>query len=59
MKSFKEWQIKEVNYNQNIDGPPLEPATISGAQVQIRQLAFNIRTTFVLDEKFIQYKRTS
>jgi hypothetical protein len=57
MKKFKEWQIENENYSysQHIDGPPLEPHTISGAEVQIRQLARNIRTTFNLDERWKQH----
>lgn len=57
MKKFKQYQIENENYSytQSIDGPPLEPHTISGAEVQIRQLAKNIRTTFNLDERWKQY----
>jgi len=57
MKSYKSWKINEAAYayTQSIDGPPLHPHTIAGAEVQIRTLAMNIRTTFKLDEKFAQF----
>jgi hypothetical protein len=51
MKSFREWQ----GYTPSIDGPPLEPHTISGAEVQIKQLASHIRTSFNLDDRWTQY----
>ena len=55
MKSFKEWQ--DYSYTQSIDGPPLDPHTISGAEVQIKQLARNIRSSFNVDERWKQYQR--
>lgn len=56
MKSLKEWRANE-NYTASIDGPPLEPHTISGAEYQIRHLARNIRTTFNLDDRWKQYQQ--
>lgn len=57
MNKFKQWRIENESYayTPSIDGPPLEPHTISGAEVQIRQLATNIRTTFNLDERWKQH----
>lgn len=49
MKKFKEWT---ETFNQNIDGPPLTPDTIMGAENQLKALARNIRTTFLLDPRF-------
>ena len=46
MKTFKEWN-EQVTYQQSIDGPPLDPHTISGAEVQIRTLALHIRSNFI------------
>jgi hypothetical protein len=43
MKTFKEY----FNYQPAIDGPALDPSTISGSEVQIRTLARNIRSSFV------------
>ena len=58
LSKFKKWRIENENYNYTptIDGPPLEPHTISGAEVQIRQLSTNIRTTFNLDPRWNQYR---
>lgn len=57
MKKFKQYRIENENYNYapSIDGPALEPHTINGAEMQIRQLARNIRTTFNLDERWKPY----
>jgi hypothetical protein len=55
-KNFYHW-LQEVSYNQSIDGPPLQPHTISGAEVQIRQLASNIRTTFNLDPQWKDHQQ--
>jgi len=56
MKKFKQWRIEEgYSYTPSIDGPALQPHTISGAEVQIRQLASNIRTTFNLDERWKEH----
>ena len=44
-------------YSASIDGPPLKPVSISGAEVQIRELAIQIRTTFGLDEKWNDHKQ--
>jgi hypothetical protein len=56
MQSFHEWKLGEMaNYNPQLDGQPLKPTTISGAQNQIFELARNIRTTFMLDERFKPY----
>jgi len=58
--NFANWlenKNESYNYNPSIDGPPLEPHTISGAEVQIRQLATNIRTTFGLDPKWKDYQQ--
>ena len=59
MKKYDEWRINEEGYayNSSVDGPPLEPHTIHGAENQIRTLARNIRTTFGLDPKWQQYKQ--
>ena len=53
MKTFKEW-----NYQPTIDGPALDPHTISGAEVQIRTLARNIRSSFVYmpNSKWADYR---
>lgn len=45
-----------VTYNPSIDGPPLKPSTISGAEMQIKELATQIRTTFGLDPKWADHK---
>lgn len=55
-KTFYNW-LQEVSYNQSIDGPPLMPKSISGAEVQIRTLASNIRTTFNLDPQWKEYQQ--
>ena len=54
MKNFFEWaaRLNEMNYDQKLDGPPLMPHHISGAENQIRTLARNLRTTFNLDPEF-------
>ena len=50
MKSFYNWiQITE-NVSQQ------QPDTISGAEVQIRTLAHNIRTAFSNDPKWNEYE---
>jgi hypothetical protein len=46
MKTFSQWS-ENCNYNPSIDGPPLDPHTIAGTEVQIRTLARNIRSSFV------------
>jgi len=46
-----------VPYNPSIDGPPLKPGTISGAEMQIKELATQIRTTFGLDPKWADHKK--
>jgi hypothetical protein len=46
-----------VPYNPSIDGPPLKPGTISGAEMQIKELATQIRTTFGLDPKWDDHKK--
>ena len=55
MKRLNDWLLSK-NINENVivalDGEPLKPRTISGAERQIRQLALEIRTTFGLDERF-------
>ena len=58
MKHFVEWRIEEGGfpYSERIDGPPLNPHTISGAENQIRALASNIRTTFNLDPRWKKYR---
>ena len=58
MKHFNEWRIEEAGYaySPSIDGPPLEPKSIHGAENQIRTLAANIRTTFNLDPRWARYK---
>ena len=45
MKTYKEWN--EQVYQPTIDGAPLDPRTIAGAEVQIRTLALRIRSNFV------------
>lgn len=54
MKKFEDWKVirENVTFNPNIDGEPLNPKTIAGAEVQIRTLARNIRTSFGLDKSF-------
>lgn len=62
MKSYKEYLhenslISEtLSYIPEIDGPPLLPKHIHGAEVQIKNLAGNIRTTFGLDERYAKFK---
>jgi hypothetical protein len=52
-----EYQREMVEmYIPSIDGPPLKPSTIAGVEVQIRELATQIRTTFGLDEKWDDHK---
>jgi hypothetical protein len=58
MKHFNEWRIEEAGYlySQSIDGPPLEPTSISGAENQIRTLARNIRTSFNFDPRWKKFQ---
>jgi hypothetical protein len=46
MKTFKQF-TEQITYQPLIDGPPLDPHTISGAEVQMRTLATHIRSNFV------------
>lgn len=55
MKKFNHWVNESFVYNQQIDGPPLKTHTIAAAEVQIRQLALELRTSFGLDKRFEQY----
>ena len=58
-RKFNEWMYtlsERLNYDQRVDGPPLHPNTISGAEVQIRYLASEIFTTFCVDPQFQQYR---
>jgi len=48
---------KSVTYSPSIDGPPLKPYTISGAEIQNKELATQIRTTFGLDPKWDDHKK--
>ncbi len=48
IQSLQQWM--ELNFSQQIDGPALTPKNISGAEIQIRGLARNLRTTFLLDD---------
>lgn len=43
-------------YNPNSDGPPLKPNSISAAQIQIHELARNIRSSFFYDENFKEHE---
>lgn len=57
MKTFKEWN-EQIIYQPTIDGPPLDPHTISGTEVQIRTLASHIRSNFIHipNSKWMDYK---
>jgi len=55
MKSFNEWKMAE-NYNQSLDGSPLDPDTLLQAKTQIRTLARNIRG-FMFNPQFAQYDK--
>jgi len=60
MISFKEfrerYQESGYGYSQHLDGAPLKPKTIVGAEEQIYELAREIRTTFGLDKRWAMYK---
>lgn len=57
MKKFNEFLTEAgFPYRASIDGPPLNPHTISGAENQIRELARQIRTTFGIDERWRVHK---
>lgn len=56
MKTYHQWE-ENLLYRPEIDGPPLNPHTISGAEVQIKQLASNIRTSFGLDPQWQDHKQ--
>ncbi len=43
-------------YRQGVDGPPLQPTTIHGAEHQLDQIAQNLEYTFGRDERFAQFK---
>ena len=64
MKNFQEWLKTNTplheyygTYEPSLDGPPLLPHTISGAEIQIRHLASNIRTTFGIDPRWQDHKQ--
>ena len=56
MKTFREYRESNWGYSQHLDGPPLKPKTIAGAEQQIYKLAEEIRNTFGIDEKWARHK---
>ena len=42
MKNFNEW-LESQYYQSSLDGPPLQPNSIPGAENQIKTLSINIR----------------
>ncbi len=58
LSTYTNWLKKENSdiYRPEIDGPPLKPKTIAGAEQQIRHLAYEIRGTFGSDPRLQAYK---